>query len=264
METLGAILSELDEKVRAAIRDLVIANHILGHEGVVDAFGHVSIRHPDNPGRYFLSRSCSPELIEEEDILEFDLDSNCIDLKGYRPYSERFIHGSVYKARPDVSAVCHSHAHELVPFTVTETAIKPIWVFSASIGPEVPIWEIRDDFPDPSNMLIINDDIGASMCRALGDRNAVLLRGHGAVIATPDIKNTVMVSMGLMLNADMLMKSHFLAAARGANANIRYLSEGEVKSTTEVLYNPRGLNRAWEYWSHRAGFKTDTNGKALE
>ncbi len=254
-------MTDLSEKTCAAIADLVIANRILGNEGVVDAFGHVSIRHPERPDRYFLSRSRSPGLIEADDILEFDMDSNCIDTRGYRPYSERFIHGSVYKARPDANAVCHSHAHELVPFTVTETAIRPIWVFSASIGPEVPIWEIRDDFPDPTNMLIIDDDIGASMARALGHRNAVLLRGHGAVIATADIKNTVMVSMGLMLNADMLMKSHMLAAARGANANIRYLSEGEVESTTDVLYNPRGLNRAWEYWSHRAGFKTDTNGK---
>jgi HCOMODA/2-hydroxy-3-carboxy-muconic semialdehyde decarboxylase len=253
-------MSDSDESTRAAIRDLVIANHILGNEGVVDAFGHVSVRHPGNPDRYLLSRSRSPGLIEATDILEFDLDSKCVDLRGHQPYSERFIHGSVYKARPDVMAVCHSHAHDLVPFTVTDASLKPVWIFSASIGPEVPIWEIRDDFPDPTNMLIVNDAIGASMARALGPRSAVLLRGHGAVIATAGIKNTVMASMGLMLAAEMLMKSHLLAAARGGNANIRYLSDGEIKSTADVLYHPGGLNRAWEYWSHRAGFKIDGEG----
>jgi len=253
-------VSDSDEITRTAIRDLGIANRILGNEGVVDAFGHVSIRHPTNPGRYFLSRSRSPGLIEASDILEFDLDSQCIDPRGQSTYSERFIHGSVYKARPDAMAVCHSHAHELVPFTVTNIAIRPIWVFSASIGPEVPIWEIRDDFPDPTNMLIVNDEIGASMARTLGRGNACLLRGHGAVIATAGVKNTVMASMGLMLNAEMLMQSHLLAAARGGNATIRYLSDGEIQSTTDVLYHPNGLNRAWEYWGHRAGFKIEDDG----
>ncbi len=253
-------MTETDERVRAAIRDLVIANHILGNEGVVDAFGHVSVRHPLDPERYFLARSRSPQIVEESDILEFDLDSNCIDAKGYRTYSERFIHGSVYRARPDVMAVCHSHAHELVPFTVTGTVIKPVWVFSAAIGPEVPIWEIRDEFPDEDNMLVNNNATGASMSRRLGHRNCCLLRGHGAVIAGADIKRTVMISMGLMFNAKMLMESHVLAAARGQNADIRYLSEGEVASTTEVLYNRRGINRAWEFWSLRAGFATHTNG----
>ena len=253
-------MTETDEATRAAIRDLVIANHILGNEGVVDAFGHVSIRHPKNSQRYFLARSRSPQIVEESDILEFDLDSNCIDDKGFRTYSERFIHGSVYKARPEVMAVCHSHAHELVPFTVTNTSIRPIWVFSAAIGPDVPVWEIRDDFPTEDNMLIINDEVGASMCRTLGHAAACILRGHGAVIASTDIKRTVMISMGLMTNAKMLMQAHMLTAARGGNAEIRYLSEGEVKSTTDVLYNVRGLNRAWEFWSLRAGFKTHTNG----
>lgn len=250
----------MSDKTRAAIRDLVIANHILGNEGVVDAFGHVSIRHPENPGRYFLARSRSPQIVEEDDILEFDLDSNCVDDKGFRTYSERFIHGSVYKARPEVGAVCHSHAHELVPFTVTGTNIRPVWVFSASIGPDVPIWEVRDDFPDEDNMLINDDRVGSSMARALGQRNAIMLRGHGAVIVAGDVKQTVMISMGLMLNAKMMMEAHVLAAARGTNADIRFLSEGEIRSTTEILYNKRGLNRAWEFWSLKAGFKTDTNG----
>ena len=180
-----------------------------------------------------------------------------MDLRGRRPYAERFIHGSVFKARPDVMSVCHSHAHELVPFTVTDTSLKPVWVFAASIGPEVPIWDVRDNFPDPTTMLVVDDAIGGSMARALGDRSAVLLRGHGAVVATSGIKDTVLASMGLMLNADMVMKSHLLAAARGGDATIRYLSDGEIRSTLEVLHSPTGRDRAWEYWSHRAGFDAD-------
>ena len=248
------------EKLSTAIRDLVIANRILGNEGVVDAFGHVSIRHPLRPDRYLLARSRSPQLVEEGDILEFDLDSKCIDDKGFRTYSERFIHGQAYKHRPEVNAVVHSHAHELVPFTVSGGSIRPIWVFSASIGNEVPIYEIRDDFPNDTNMLINTNEVGASMCRCLGKRHALMLRGHGAVLAAEDVKRVTMISMGLMTNAKMLMQAYMLTAARGDNQPIRFLSEGEVESTGKIVYDPRGLNRAWEYWALRAGFKTDNNG----
>jgi len=238
----------------SAIDTLVVANRILGHEGVVDAFGHISVRHPENPERYLLSRSRSPELVEAGDIMEFDLDSNPIDLRGRTIYSERSIHGCIYKSRPDVTSVCHSHAHALVPFTVTETEIRPIWVMSGAIGDKVPIWDIRDDFPDEGTMLVVNDAIGDSMARALGQGRALLLRGHGAVIAASDIKRTVMVSIGLMRNAEMLMQAHVLALARGNVAPVRPLDPREVEFITGVLFNPRGLDRAWEYWMRRAGF----------
>ena len=128
------------DKAKAAIRDLMIANRILGAEGVVDAYGHISVRNPDNPERYFLSQSRSPELVSEDDVMEYDLDSNPIDQQGRPMYSERPIHGALYQARPDVMSVCHSHAYALVPFTVTDTPIKPIWTMSGAIGTEVPIW----------------------------------------------------------------------------------------------------------------------------
>ena len=243
-------MSDLD----AAIHTLVVANRILGNEGVVDAFGHVSIRHPDNPGRYLLSRSRSPELVEADDIMEFDLDSNPIDLRGRTIYSERSIHGCIYKSRPDVMAVCHSHAHALVPFTVTDTEIEPIWVMSAAIGNKVPIWDIRDDFPGEGTMLVVNDAIGTSLARTLGQGSAALMRGHGAVVATSDLKRTVMVSIGLMRNAEMLMQAHVLSLARGRTAPVRSLDPSEVEFTTGVLFAPRGLDRAWEYWRRRAGF----------
>jgi ribulose-5-phosphate 4-epimerase/fuculose-1-phosphate aldolase len=255
------LFEDIVTDVELAIRNLVIANRILGKEGVVDAFGHVSIRHPADPSRYFLSRSRSPELVVERDIMEFDLDSNAIEQRGRTVYSERFIHGCVYKARSDVMAVCHSHAHALVPFTVTDTSIQPIWVMSAAIGNDVPVWDIREDFPSENTMLVVNDAIGMSMVRKLGSGRAVLLRGHGAVIAAADIKKTVLVSIGLMRNAEMLVQSHLLSLARGKNEDIRYLNSGEIEFTTDVLFNARGLNRAWEYWTVRAGFSVaDDNG----
>ena len=135
------------ERVQAAVRDLVVANRILGNEGVVDAFGHISIRHPENAGRYFLACSRSPGLVTEDDIVEFDLDSNRLDGTTRAIYAERFIHGCLYKARPDVMSVCHSHAHAVVPFTVTNTPIEPIWVMASGSGSDIPNWDIRDEFP---------------------------------------------------------------------------------------------------------------------
>ena len=174
----------MTEHTKTAVRDLVVANRILGNEGVVDAFGHISIRHPENPGRYFLACSRSPGLVTEDDIVEFDLDSNRLDGTDRAIYAERFIHGCIYKARPDVMSVCHSHAHAVVPFTVTNTPIEPIWVMASGSGPDVPNWDIRDEFPNEGTMLVVNDATGRSLAKTLGAGRVCLLRGHGAVIAT--------------------------------------------------------------------------------
>ena len=172
----------MNERVQAAIRELVVANRILGNEGVVDAFGHISLRHPENAGRYFLACSRAPNLVTEDDIVEFDLDSNRLDGTNRAIYAERFIHGCLYKARPDVMSVCHSHAHAVVPFTVTNTPIEPIWVMASGSGSNVPNWDIRDEFPNEGTMLVVNDATGQSLACKLGAGRVCLLRGHGAVI----------------------------------------------------------------------------------
>ena len=174
----------MSENANSAIHDLMVANRILANEGVVDAFGHISMRNPDNAGRYFLACSRSPGLVTEEDIIEFELDSNRLDNTDRAIYAERFIHGCIYKARPDVMSVCHSHAHAVVPFTVTNTPIEPIWVMSSGSGVNVPNWDIREEFPDEGTMLVVNDSTGRSLAKKLGDGRVCLLRGHGAVIAT--------------------------------------------------------------------------------
>lgn len=243
-------------KLHAAIGELVVANRILANEGVVDAFGHVSIRHPDSPERYLLSCSRSPGLVTAGDIIEFDLDSTRLGHDERPIYAERFIHGCIYKARPDVMAVCHSHAHAMVPFSVTNTPIEPIWAMSAGTGRGIPNWDIREEFPDTGALLVTNDATGQSLARKLGDGRACLLRGHGAVIATSSLKATVLVSIGLMYNATMLLQSHALAQAR-AEGEIVYLSADEVDSINVVLLGALGLERAWEYWRVRAGFPKD-------
>jgi len=156
-------MSEQRQSVKQAIRELVIANRILGHEGVVDALGHVSLWHPEDAGHYLLSCSRSPAFVSEDDIMEFDLDSNPLDQRGRTMYAERAIHGCIYRARPDVQAVCHSHARQLIPFAVTGMHIKPVWVMGAAIGDEVPIWDIREDYPQDDGMLIVNNAIGSAL-----------------------------------------------------------------------------------------------------
>jgi ribulose-5-phosphate 4-epimerase/fuculose-1-phosphate aldolase len=243
----------MTENAKSAIRDLMIANRILANEGVVDAFGHISVRNPDTAGRYFLACSRSPGLVTEDDIVEFDLDSNRLDNTDRAIYAERFIHGCIFKARPDVVSVCHSHAHAVVPFTVTNTRIEPIWVMSSGSGVGVPNWDIRDDFPDEGTMLVVNDATGRSLSKTLGNGRVCLLRGHGAVIATGSIKATVMVSIGLMCNAAMLIQAHTLSQGRG-DAAVKHLSPAEIEATSKILLGSLGIDRAWEYWGVRAGF----------
>src|SRR5579871_737580 len=149
-------MSELEQ----AFHDLVIANRILAHQGVVDAYGHVSMRHPTNPERFLLSRSRSPELVEERDIMEFTLDGKVIGDDKRPPYLERFIHGSLYEARPDVGAVVHSHAEETLAFGITGVPIRPVIHVAANMGAEVPLWDIAEKFGNDTDLLVRNVDHG--------------------------------------------------------------------------------------------------------
>jgi HCOMODA/2-hydroxy-3-carboxy-muconic semialdehyde decarboxylase len=166
-----------------AVNDLVIANRILGNENVMDASGHVSMRHPRDPGRYLMSQSRSPQLVIPSDILEFTLDNEPVG-GGERPlYHERFIHGAVYRARPDVNAVVHAHAEDVLPFTITNVPLRPVIGSASAIGRHVPVWDIRDRFSDRTNLLVSSLDQGADLARCLGENAVALLRGHGFVAA---------------------------------------------------------------------------------
>jgi ribulose-5-phosphate 4-epimerase/fuculose-1-phosphate aldolase len=226
-----------------ALDELVTANRILAHEGVVDAFGHVSIRHPALADRYILSRARAPECIESADLMEFTLDGVPIDAAGRKPYAERFIHGAVYEARPDVQAVVHNHSPSVIPFGITATPLRPVMHMCASMGTEVPLWDSRATFGD-TNLLVTNMEMARDLAGALGRRSVALMRGHGCVVAGRSLREVVFNSVYLELNAQLQLKASPLGA-------ITFLTDGEVAAVLRT----RGsftYERAWEYWCRRA------------
>jgi HCOMODA/2-hydroxy-3-carboxy-muconic semialdehyde decarboxylase len=231
-------------KLTQALDELVTANRILAREGVVDSFGHVSIRHPDRPDRYLLSRARAPECIDVEDLMEFNADGTAIDPAGRRPYAERFIHGAVYDARPEVQAVVHHHSPAVIPFTVTKAQLSPVMHMCAGIGSRIPTWDSRASFGD-TNLLVTNREMARELAAALGARPVILMRGHGCAVAGQSLREVVFNSIYLQLNADVQMK----ASALG---DVTFLSEGEIAAVLRT----RGsftFERAWEFWCRRAG-----------
>jgi ribulose-5-phosphate 4-epimerase/fuculose-1-phosphate aldolase len=226
------------------INDLVIANRILANEGVVDAYGHISVRHPTDPGRYFLSRSRSPALVEASDILEFTLDGTCVSHKDAKPYLERFIHGAVYEARPEVHSIVHSHAYEVLPFTVSSVPLRPVFHTASQMGTHVPVWDIEDKFGD-TNLLVVNMEQGRDLARCLAGDRVVLMRGHGFATGGNSIADVVKTSVYLPRNAQVMMDAVRLGGT------VKYLSEGEVAARAKG-WNVE-LARGWDYWAMRAG-----------
>src|SRR4051794_40632218 len=214
-------MSNLD----TVIKDLVIANRILAREDVVDAYGHVSIRNPDNPKHFFLSRSVSPELVERDDIVELGLDGQPVRDEKRALYLERFIHAAIYEARPDVHSVVHAHAEDVLPFGIAEagdgrSALRPVIHSGSFIGAEVPVWDIADRFGD-TNLLVTNMAQGRDLARCLGTRNVALMRGHGFAAASPSVIEAVRMSVYLPRNARVQLKA--LALGR-----VKPLSAGEI------------------------------------
>jgi HCOMODA/2-hydroxy-3-carboxy-muconic semialdehyde decarboxylase len=231
-------------KLDRMLEELVTANRILAREGVVDSFGHVSARHPDNPQHFLLSRARAPDCIEADDIMEFSLDGTAIDARGRAPYLERFIHGALFEARPDVQAVVHNHSPSVIPFGVTGHKLRPLLHMCGNIGHEVPVWDSHDKFGDTA-LLVENMDMGRDLAGAVGAGRTVLMRGHGATIAGPNVRHAVFVSVYLEVNAKLQMQ----AMAMG---EIKFLTRGEVDKIMERT-GPYTLNRAWENWCRRAG-----------
>jgi ribulose-5-phosphate 4-epimerase/fuculose-1-phosphate aldolase len=226
------------------LRDLVIANRILAHEGVVDAYGHISVRHPERHDRFFLAASRSPELVTLDDIIEYDLDCNPIDLGGRAQYTERPIHAAIYRKRPDVISVVHNHAYEVIPFTVVQGAkLRPLLHVAAGIGAEISVWDIRRKFGD-TNLLVTTNPQGDDLAEGLGANRVVLMRGHGAAVAGTSIQDAVHTSVHLKINAQIQ------GEAMRMGGDIVYLSEGEI---AEMRKTSAGHARAWEYWTRRAG-----------
>ncbi len=224
---------------------LVAANRILATENVVDAFGHVSVRHPENPERFVMSRSRSPALVEHEDLMEFALDGTPIDARGRTAYGERMIHAAVYAARPDVGSVVHNHSYAVLPFAVTGRALKPVIHTASIIGAQIPVWDIHDHFGD-TDMLVRTIEQGRDLATALGKHTCLLMRGHGCVVTGATVKQAVLTAIYLQVDATVQLN----AAALG---DVQPLSAGEIAKSRETQFSPLALDRAWEYFCQRAG-----------
>ena len=219
--------------------ELIVATRILCNEKVLDAFGHVSVRHPHDPQRYFISRHRAPELAEVSDLVELTLDSEPVRPTEFRLYSEKVIHGEIYKARPDVHAVVHHHAHAVLPYAISGQEIVPVFHLGAVMG-KVQFWDQRDEFGD-TNMLVVKPEEGASLARALGPHWTVLMRRHGATVAGTNLRELTFRTVFTCDNARLQSQAM-------AHGRVDALSPGEAKLTASHQLRPPSANRAWDYW----------------
>ena len=227
----------------ALIDDLALANRILAHEGVLDAFGHVSVRHPADPGRYLLARSRAPLLVEPADMLEYTLNSEPVRPTKVALYAERVIHGAIYQARPDVMAVCHHHAPAVLPFCVAGKPIVPVFHLGAAIGAATAFWDQHDEFGD-TNLLVAKPEEGHSLARALGRHAVVLMKRHGATVVGGGLQELVSRAIFLCQNADYQLRALMLGGAPA-------LHPGEIRLAGAVNLMPIVVARTWEYWRAR-------------
>jgi ribulose-5-phosphate 4-epimerase/fuculose-1-phosphate aldolase len=224
---------------------LALANRIVAYEGVLDGFGHISVRHPEKPDHYLLSRSRSPELVEPGDILELDADSEVVTPGDILPYGECVIHGEIFRARPDVMAIVHHHSPAILPFCLTDLKLVPIMGLGSVMGEEVPSWDSADEFGD-TPMVLTTIEHGASLARALGPHAMVLMRRHGATVVGASLKEVVFRSIMTHRNAELLLR-----ALTVGNGKVTPLSAGEAKLAHDYSLQARPLGRAWEYWVTR-------------
>src|SRR5215470_6332593 len=211
-------------KLDHLVAELVTANRILAREGVVDSFGHISARHPDNPQHYLLSRARAPDLIDNDDIMEFTLDGTPVDAHGRVPYLERFIHGALYEARPDVMSVVHNHSESIIPFGVTAAKLKPIFHMGASIGREVPVWDSHDHFGDTA-LLVENMEMGRDLAKHIGAGGTAPMHDPGATVAGRNIRHAVYISIYLEVNARLQKQAMDIVVDSG---EVKFLTAGEV------------------------------------
>jgi HCOMODA/2-hydroxy-3-carboxy-muconic semialdehyde decarboxylase len=228
----------------AAIREeLSLANRILAHEGIVDAFGHISVRHPTDPGRFLISRHRAPELVAPEDILEYTLDTEPVHPTHFRHYGERVIHGCIYQARPDIIAVCHHHAPSMMPYAISRSAVVPVYHLGASMGVRVPYWDSRTDFGSTA-LVLVKPEEGHSLAKALGQGWMVLMGRHGATAAGKSIRECVFRTIFSCKNAELQTQARLLG-------HVEPLDEKEVELAAAYNLRPGPLERAWDYWVKR-------------
>jgi len=225
------------------IEDLAASYRVLAAYDIIDGYGHVSVRSDRDPKRYFISRSLAPELVTEDDIMEFDLDSNPVDQRGREMYRERYIHGEIYKVRPEVMAVVHNHSPSIIPFGATAAPLKPIYHMAAFVGEGIPNFEIRK-VQKGSNLLVETAKLGKALATTLGAKPAALMRGHGSVTVGQDLARAVGRAIYLEANAKLQAQAMLIAGSRG---KITFLDAAEVKASAPV----QNYGRAWNLWRRK-------------
>jgi HCOMODA/2-hydroxy-3-carboxy-muconic semialdehyde decarboxylase len=226
------------------VEDLVAASRILAQEGVADSYGHVSARHDRDPNRFLLPRSLAPALVTAADLIEYDLDGNPINASGRAQYIERFIHSEIYKARPDVKAVVHAHPPSLISFGVSTVPLRPVFQMGGFIGEGIPIFDIRKA-AGITNMLVSDSNRGRALAQALGNKPAVLMRGHGVAVVGPSLPFAVGRSVYLQQNAAIQLQ------AMSLGGTVTYLDPAEARQIMADGEN-RGYERPWDVWKKKA------------
>ena len=231
------------------IRDVVIANRVLAREGILDAYGHVSMRDQRDPSRFSMAWARAPELIEDSDVMEFGADGEPLSPDARRPpYLERFIHAAIYEARPDVMAVCHNHTASILPFSISRTTRLRAVIHSApNVGGEVPVWDIADEFGPETNLLVMNMQQARSLARTLGGGRVVLMRGHGSAVVGPSVATVASTCINMDKNARVQLQAIQLGEYIA-------LGPGEVEKLPQAPGEPVLPDRAWEAYVRRAGF----------
>lgn len=224
------------------IQELVLANHILANEGVLDAYGHVSVRSAQNPNHFFLARHIAAGTVTVADIIEYDLDSKPVHETGMAGYSERFIHGEIYKTRPDVKAIMHGHAPEIVTFSVLQTPLRPIAHMAAFLAGPVPVFDTRSA-TNSGEMLIRNNELGHALAQKLGTGPAVLLRGHGEVVVADSLHVVAGRAYYMNLNARELLQALMVPGSK-----VTYIQPNEAAA----MAAQDGYERAWDLWKQQA------------
>ena len=226
------------------IEDLVAANRILADQGVVDGYGHVSVRHEKSADRYLMSRSIAPELVTAADIMEYDLDSTPVDARGRTSYLERFIHGEIYRVRPDVRAIVHNHSPSVIPFGVTGVPLRPLYHMSAFLSAGVPVFDIRQASGGMTDMLVRTAALGQALARTLGTRPVALMRGHGAVVVGASLPLVVFRSVYTEVNARLQSQ------AMALGGQVTYLDPEEARLAEASVSGT--APRPWELWKKKA------------
>jgi ribulose-5-phosphate 4-epimerase/fuculose-1-phosphate aldolase len=244
--TLGGARAQAPASGGDTIGELVAANHVLAKLKLLDAFGHVTMRHPSNPQHYLMASSIAPALVTEQDIITFDLDSNAIDARGRASSIERFIHGEIYKARPDVTAIVHSHSPTIIPFSVSRTPLRPMSHTAGFLAPEVPVYDPRATV-GTSNLLVSNQKLGKALAETLGQNTVVLIRGHGNAVVGNSVGLAVYRAFFTETSAQLLLQARLL------DGPITFLDPDEAAKINDLRQT--GYVRQWELWKRELAGK---------